>query len=92
MTINAGPGSARHAPRPHSAAAGTGTRQCTCCLRREPMTQFYAGNTKCSYCIPCWRAYQRERYVSRRRERGFAYDPRPGTAAADLASCMAAWR
>ena len=28
MTINAVPGSARHAPRPHSAVAGGGTRQC----------------------------------------------------------------
>ena len=44
MTINAAPGSARHAPRnSHSAVAGSGTlRQCSRCRRREPRVRFHA--------------------------------------------------
>lgn len=98
MTINAAPGSARHAaPRTsHSAVAGGGTRQCARCLGTAPRVQFYAGKGKCSYCRTCWPAYLRERYAAKRIERGLAYTPRKRTArqsaALDLTEYMKAWR
>ena len=99
MTINAAPGSARHAPRnSHSAVAGSGTlRQCSRCRRREPRVQFYAGKGKCSYCRTCWPVYLRERYAARRLERGYSYTPRKRTtrqsaAALDLTDCLKGWR
>ena len=93
MTINAAPGSARHAPRnSHSAVAGSGTlRQCSRCRRREPRVRFHA-TSKCSYCVKCWAAYLRERYAAKRLERGLSYRPRHNTAAADLADCLKGWR
>lgn len=98
MTINAVPGSARHAaPRnSHSAVAGGGThRQCARCLQREPRVRFHA-TSKCSYCVACWSAYLRERYAAKRLERGLAYAPRKHTArqsaALDLTEYMKAWR
>lgn len=66
------------------------TRRCPRCERRD--VQFYPGRTKINMCITCWRDYQRGRYEARRITRGFAYVPRPSTAAADLVSCMRAWR
>ena len=95
MTINAGPGSARHAPRnSHSAVAGGGTRQCARCLGTAPRVQFYKG--KCSYCRTCWPVYLRERYAARRLERGYSYTPRKRTtrqsAALDLTDCLKGWR
>lgn len=97
MTINAAPGSARHAPRnSHSAVAGSGTlRQCSRCRRREPRVRFHA-TSKCSYCVKCWAAYLRERYAAKRIARGLAYAPRKRTqrqaAALDLADCLKGWR
>ena len=84
---NAAPGSARHAaiPRPHSAVAGGGTRQCARCLGTAPRVQFYTSKGKCSHCRTCWPAYMRERYAAKRIELGLSYRPRHNTAAADLA-------
>lgn len=64
--------------------------RCPRCQRRD--VQFYPGRTKINMCITCWRDYQRGRYEARRITRGLAYVPRPSTAAADLVSCMRAWR
>ena len=96
MTINAAPGSARHAPRnSHSAVAGGGTRQCARCLGTAPRVRFHA-TSKCSYCVKCWAAYLRERYAAKRIARGLVYTPRKRTArhsaALDLTEYMKAWR
>lgn len=94
MTINAGPGSARHAPRnSHSAVAGTGThRRCPRCKLTEPVVRFHTRRGKNVYCVACWREYLRDRYAAKRLARGLTYTARPRSASADLASCMAGWR
>jgi hypothetical protein len=81
MTINAGPGSADTAPRPHSAAAGTGTqRRCPRCKLSAPVVRFHTCRGKNVYCVTCFAEYLRDRYAAKRLARGLTYTARPRSA------------